>query len=543
MDLKLEANKEHKQLVGEDDECWKNVDNKKSPEDMLNEIQMQKTHELYCSKCFHNITKTAKLFKKKREASSPYNEDKFIWWFVIVFSFKYPFIYLPWLYNNTPGDVTDIKGRLKPQHVSDVDDIPVPPSPPLLLPKSHTDKTLISAPNFPAEDVSKIQGNLKPQDPDIVEDDKPVLPPIKNKGDVTAIKGRLKPQHVSDVDDIHVPPSLPPLLPQPHTNVSEIQGNLKSHGSDVSPPIKNKGGCWVPLDKDFPSNIVLFLISLLLSLAILALCWSFISRTKGKKSESVANLPNMEILQNGEAQISTRKPGLSTPGNKTNGRSDTETKISPPFLWKHIVVLVQIVLQTELDILKSIVYGGLIESITSFGVVSSASASGTSTLHVISLGLANLFSGLCIIIYNLYGLVTSKPIYPYAKIGHMTDEKATDPYEELLGNRNNVILHCIVVVVSFIFFGVIPPLLYRFSYKITDNGRHYEAAIVIAASLVCVTSLSFAKAYAFGMDKIKTVAVYTGIAIGGSALSLIATQYVRDLLEMNEFLKLASDYP
>lgn len=37
------------------------------------------------------------------------------------------------------------------------------------------------------------------------------------------------------------------------------------------------------------------------------------------------------------------------------------------------------ILPIKLDILKSIVYGGLIESITSFGVVSSAAATGTST--------------------------------------------------------------------------------------------------------------------------------------------------------------------
>ena len=84
--------------------------------------------------------------------------------------------------------------------------------------------------------------------------------------------------------------------------------------------------------------------------------------------------------------------GLSTPGNKTNG-SERAKEIPPPLmapqpttfakilsiLRQHIVVPVHNVLQTELDILKSIVYGGLIESITSFGVVSSAAASGTST--------------------------------------------------------------------------------------------------------------------------------------------------------------------
>lgn len=52
---------------------------------------------------------------------------------------------------------------------------------------------------------------------------------------------------------------------------------------------------------------------------------------------------------------------------------------NPKELWKYIVVQVQNLVPRELDILKSIVYGGLIESITSLGVVSSAIASGAST--------------------------------------------------------------------------------------------------------------------------------------------------------------------
>lgn len=124
----------------------------------------------------------------------------------------------------------------------------------------------------------------------------------------------------------------------------------------------------------------------------------------------------------------------------------------------------------------------------------------------------------------------------------MPELVSVDPYEELLGKRNKVILHCFVVLISFIFFGVIPPLFYGFSFKITDKGRYQEAAIFVAASLVCVISLSFAKAYAFGMDKLKTVAAYTGIAIGGSAVSFVASQHARDVFSKYDFHKLAPDY-
>lgn len=123
----------------------------------------------------------------------------------------------------------------------------------------------------------------------------------------------------------------------------------------------------------------------------------------------------------------------------------------------------------------------------------------------------------------------------------MTTMVPEDPYQTLLGNRRKVKLHCFVVVVSFIFFGVIPPLFYGLSFKRTDKG-HYKAAVVLAAALVCVIFLSFAKAYAFGMKRLKTVAEYTGMAIGASALSFIASQIASDLFEKYGFHELASDY-
>ncbi|CAH8275115.1 unnamed protein product [Arabidopsis lyrata] len=165
---------------------------------------------------------------------------------------------------------------------------------------------------------------------------------------------------------------------------------------------------------------------------------------------------------------------------------------NPKELWKYIVVQVQNLVPRELDILKSIVYGGLIESITSLGVVSSAIASGASTLNVISLGLASLSSGLFIIVHNLRGLISNQPRSQSTNSDHMTSVEVEDPYQTLLGNRGKFKLHCVVVVLSFFFFGAIPPLCYAFSFKISDKG-HYKAAVVLAVSLVCVILLSFAK--------------------------------------------------
>ncbi|CAG7898600.1 unnamed protein product [Brassica rapa] len=488
----VEANREEKLVEKEAKGSSRtNVEDKRSPEDVLKEMQMQKTHDLYCPNCTHNITRTAELFEKGKEKFQ-YNNENIILSFVIVVSFKYPFVFLPWLYSNTPDEPA-------PSVVSET-------------PKKHVPAWL----RFVLVVVPLLLSAL-------------VL--------------------------LWVPPSPSPLSPSPippptpHTN-----GNDRPIWPSPS-TIVNKGGLvhfyWV---KYLPSSRVLYVISLLL-LAALALCWPSMTRTKGTEPEGKADLPNEKEVLGDKEGVPSLIGGQSTPGNKTNG-SERAKEIPPPpmapqpttlaktlsILRQHIVVPVHNVLRTELDILKSIVYGGLIESVTSFGVVSSAAASGTSTLNVMALGVANLFSGLFLIIYNLYGLVMSERFFPHANIDNATDMKdKIDPYEQLLGNRDNVVLHCIVVVVSFIFFGVIPPLFYGFSFKTTDN-RYYEASVFVAASLLCVITLSFGKAHAFKKDKLKTVAVYTGTAIGASAFSCIASQHVRGLLEKYEFHKIASEF-
>ena len=93
-------------------------------------------------------------------------------------------------------------------------------------------------------------------------------------------------------------------------------------------------------------------------------------------------------------------------------------------------LLPQVVERRKPEILKSIVYGGLTEAITSLGVISSAAGSGASTckyplslialhfhfesqhtlilvctvvvaVNILVLGLANLFGGLILIIHNV----------------------------------------------------------------------------------------------------------------------------------------------
>lgn len=144
------------------------------------------------------------------------------------------------------------------------------------------------------------------------------------------------------------PPSSPPLSPSPlppptaHTtngslaidipdpqkvteDVIEIDGNLIPHGPGVvaddkptwpSPPPTETKGSWINFYwvKDFATNRILFVISLLL-LAVLALCWPSMSKTKTTKVETVetkADLPSATQKQIGKDQEeSTTKPGPS----------------------------------------------------------------------------------------------------------------------------------------------------------------------------------------------------------------------------------------
>ncbi|XP_010555730.1 PREDICTED: membrane protein of ER body 1 [Tarenaya hassleriana] len=179
----------------------------------------------------------------------------------------------------------------------------------------------------------------------------------------------------------------------------------------------------------------------------------------------------------------------------------------------------------KLEILNSVVYGGLLESITSLGIVSSAAGSGASTLNIFVMGLANLSSGVTLIVHNLLELRNEKPRRTE------TGEKEEDRYEQTLGRRDKFYLHMFIVIVSFIVFGIIPPLVYGFSFRGTDK-RHYKATAVLAASLVCIISLAIAKAYVSRTrEYFKTVFGYTRLAMGASGVSYIVGDFLNNLLE------------
>nr|XP_025666877.1 membrane protein of ER body-like protein isoform X3 [Arachis hypogaea] len=180
----------------------------------------------------------------------------------------------------------------------------------------------------------------------------------------------------------------------------------------------------------------------------------------------------------------------------------------------------------EWEILKSIVYGGLVESIISLGIVTSAVGSGTAPLNIIALGLANLVGGLVILGNNLWELKDDHS-------GSGTNQmEINDQYQELLGRRSNFLLHVVVAVLSFLIFGSVPIIV----YGVLINKNYYtevKLAAVVTASLLCVTLLAIGKVYTKPQPKayIKTASYYVTMALVASGVSYIVGNLVQDLLE------------
>ncbi|KAG9157734.1 hypothetical protein Leryth_017831 [Lithospermum erythrorhizon] len=133
----------------------------------------------------------------------------------------------------------------------------------------------------------------------------------------------------------------------------------------------------------------------------------------------------------------------------------------------------------SLEIVKSIVYGGLIGSRTSLSLVSSAAASGAATLNIVALVLANLIGGLFVLAQTLSKL----------KNGQQEEN-----YREALGRKQRFLLHATIVMISYMVFGLVPPMVYGFTFHGTDD-KDYKLLAVAVASLICIIFLAIGKAY------------------------------------------------
>lgn len=114
------------------------------------------------------------------------------------------------------------------------------------------------------------------------------------------------------------------------------------------------------------------------------------------------------------------------------------------------------------------------------------------------------------------------------------DREHVDRYEVELGNRENYILHFTLAIFSFVLFGLVPPLVYGFSFP-KSNDRDFKLAAVAGASLLCIILLALGKAHIQRPNRwdvyVKTVASYVVIAAGAGGFSYLAGDLLDKLIK------------
>ncbi|KAI5073331.1 hypothetical protein GOP47_0011344 [Adiantum capillus-veneris] len=166
----------------------------------------------------------------------------------------------------------------------------------------------------------------------------------------------------------------------------------------------------------------------------------------------------------------------------------------------------------EWDILKAIVYGGLDISIASLGVTSSAAGGNAITRTVVYMGLATLFSGFIAFYHNVLNL------YHYHK----------DYYIDVVGVT--LMLHGTVALISYIVFGLLAPLVYAFSYRVTDD-RDDKFILCCGVTIVAVTALALGKAKVSNKRYLRTLFAYLSGGVLAAIIGYLTGEHVAELLE------------
>uniref|UniRef100_A0A453QDP5 Membrane protein of ER body-like protein n=1 Tax=Aegilops tauschii subsp. strangulata TaxID=200361 RepID=A0A453QDP5_AEGTS len=176
------------------------------------------------------------------------------------------------------------------------------------------------------------------------------------------------------------------------------------------------------------------------------------------------------------------------------------------------------------DILKAIVYGGLVESVTSLSVVSAAASSGAKTLDIFILGIANLIGGLPLIYHNIADLRDIRDVND--------DNEQVGHYWLQLGRRSKAQLHMVLALLSYMVFGLLPPVIYGLSFR-ESNDRENKMMAVAGASLASIALLALGKAHVQTAPRayFKTLMYYLTIAVSSSGLSYVAGVLITRLLE------------
>ncbi|KAI9085266.1 hypothetical protein K1719_032789 [Acacia pycnantha] len=176
------------------------------------------------------------------------------------------------------------------------------------------------------------------------------------------------------------------------------------------------------------------------------------------------------------------------------------------------------------DILKSFVYGGLIESIASLSIVTSSASADATTLSILSLSLANVIGGLFVLVHHIWDL----------KSEQQSTNEHVDRYYLSLGKRENFYLHVCIAILSFIIFGFVPPLVYGLTLYET-NEKDLTLVAVAGASVICITLLSITKTYIQRpntyLSYLKTVIYYLSTGALTAIIAYLAGVLIRKLLE------------
>ncbi|KAL2622300.1 hypothetical protein R1flu_002505 [Riccia fluitans] len=168
--------------------------------------------------------------------------------------------------------------------------------------------------------------------------------------------------------------------------------------------------------------------------------------------------------------------------------------------------------RAELDILKSVVYGGLDTTLISLGVVSSATGGDASTLTVIAMGVANV----------LFGFVTL--------LGTITAMYKTDlvKFKQLVGPSYRV--NGFLAAFAYLLFGLLPPVTYGFSFRDKTN-RDWKMGATCFVAIVSLVLLGWAKARVTAQKPFMVITTLITTGFVAAITSYKVGDYVSRLLQ------------
>nr|GMC64646.1 membrane protein of ER body-like protein isoform X2 [Ipomoea batatas] len=147
-------------------------------------------------------------------------------------------------------------------------------------------------------------------------------------------------------------------------------------------------------------------------------------------------------------------------------------------------------------------------------------------MNIFALSAANLVGGFLIILNNLWELKKDCPEQASNQIMEQGDR-----YGKLLGHRENFVIHAIVIMLSYAVFALVPPTVYGFSFRKSDD-MELKLIAAAAASLLCIIVLATGKVYAQRPPKsyLKTITFYVVLGFLVSGVSFAAGQLINRLL-------------